>query len=223
MRFYPFAALVASLFLLGSCQAALTGIYGIREPQPLPLEQLPKLAAQYGVPASSRSTVLDTSFWRVIRRLKKQDPDVAKNHYQLLQAVYYDAAGRQQSFQINCYTGGFLNLQWNANGIMAHFPPAQQAPRDTALTLAEHLRYLRPLDARAIPAPADYTVVVHWSHFMTRQSRRLIQAVRQNVALAPTGTRVALVFVNTDDFYYRAYKREEEQPTTAAQQRSPAH
>jgi hypothetical protein len=68
--------------------------------------------------------------------------------------------------------------------------------------------------------PADYTVVVHWSRFMTRQSRRLIQAVRRNVALAPAGTRVAVVFVNTDDFYYLTYKREDER-LAAAKQKSP--
>ncbi|WP_201985852.1 hypothetical protein [Hymenobacter rubidus] len=215
MRFISLFALL----LLSSCQAVFTGIYGIREPAQLAAGELPKLAVMYGIPPNSRSAVLDTSFWRFIRRMQQQAPNVAKNHYQLLQAVYYDAAGRQQSFHINCYAGGFPNLHWNANGILAHFPPAQQAPRDTALTLAEHLRYLRPL---ALPTlPPDYTVVVHWSRFTTRQSRRLIRAVRQNVALAPAGTRVTTVFVNTDDFYYLAYKREAERMATT-QQENPA-
>jgi hypothetical protein len=218
MRFY-FSALLGSL-LLSSCQAVFTGIYGIREPAPLTVGQLPKLAAEYGIPSGCCSALLDTSYRQVLRRMHRQDSSVAKNHWQFLQAVYYDAAGRQQSFHINCYAGGFPNLQWERAGIMAQFPPAQQAPRDTALTLAEHLSHLRPNSISTPILSADYTVVVHWSRFMTRQSRRLIQAVRHNIALAPAGTRVALVFANTDDFYYLTYKREDER--IAAQQKSPA-
>jgi hypothetical protein len=219
MRFFYFLILVAGPSLC-SCQAVFTGIYGIREPAPLEAAHLPKLAAEYGIPTGSPSAVLDTSFRRVLRRMHRQDSSVAKNHWQFLQAVYYDATGRQQSFHINCYADGFPNLQWERAGIMEHFPPAQQAPRDSALTLAEHLSHLHSADSATSAQPADYTVVVHWSRFMTRQSRRLIQAVRRNVALAPSGTRVVMVFVNTDDFYYLTYKRTDER--MAAQQKSPA-
>ena len=193
---------------LGGCQAVFTGLYGIREPQRLEAAQLPTVAADYGIPASAPSAALDTSFLRVLRRMDQSDSAASKNHSQFLQAVYYDAAGRQQSFHINCYAGGFPNLTWNRDGLLSQFPPAQQAPRDTLLTLAEHLACLRP----ALPPPpaADYTVVVHWSRFMTRQSRRLIAAVQQNVALAPPGTRVAVVYVNTDSFYHQIYQWEDE-------------
>ena len=222
MRLFHLFGLATGL-LLSSCQAVFTGICGIREPRPLAAD-LPQLAAAYGIPEGSRTAVLDTSFRRVLRQMHRQDSSVAKNHWQFLQAVYYDAAGRQQSFHINCYAGGFPNLQWERDGIMARFPPGQQAPRDSALSLAEHLRHIYAAGA-PIPAPApsstDYTVVVHWSRFMTRQSRHLIQAVRRNVALAPAGTRVALVFVNTDDFYYLTYKRADER-LAASQQKSPA-
>ncbi|WP_460556224.1 hypothetical protein [Hymenobacter daeguensis] len=221
MHTFHFILLAVSL-LLSSCQAVFTGIYGIRQPKPLEENCLPKLAEAYGIPAGSCNAVLDTSFRRVLRRMHRRDSSAAKNHWQFLQAVYYDAAGRQQSFHINCYAGGFPNLNWERAGSMAQFPPAQQAPRDSALSLAEHLRHVY---TAGLPTPmpaAHYTVVVHWSRFMTRQSRRLIRAVRRNVALAPMGTRVALVFVNTDDFYYLTYKREEER-LTANQQKSPAN
>jgi hypothetical protein len=85
------------------------------------------LAEAYGIPPGSQNAMLDTSFRLVLRRMHQQDSSVAKNHWQFLQAVYYDAAGRQQSFHINCYAGGFPNLHWERNGIMAQFPPSQQA------------------------------------------------------------------------------------------------
>ena len=202
------AALALAGWLAAGCQAVFTGLYGIREPRRLAPAELPAVAAEYGIPPAVPSAALDTSFLRVLRRLDKSDSAASKNHAQFLQAVYYDAAGRQQSLHTNCYAGGFPNLTWTRDGILSQFPPAQQAPRDTLLTLAEHLGCLRP----ALPPlpPADYTVVVHWSRFMTRQSRRLIAAVRQNVALAPPGTRVAVVYVNNDSFYHQIYQWEDE-------------
>ena len=199
--------MLTAWLLLGGCQAVFTGIYGIREPQRLALAELPTVAAEYGIPPAAPSAALDTSFLRVLRRMDTSDLAASKNHSQWLQAVYYDAAGQQQSFHINCYAGGFPNLTWNRDGLLAQFPPAQQAPRDTLLTLAEHLGCLQPT-LPALP-PADYTVVVHWSRFMTRQSRRLIAAVQQNVALAPPGTRVAVVYVNNDAFYHQIYQWED--------------
>ncbi|WP_380287040.1 hypothetical protein [Hymenobacter monticola] len=141
MRVFHFSFLAMGL-LLNSCQAVFTGIYGIREPKPLAASSLPRLAETYGIPPGSHNAVLDTGFRRMLRCMHQQDASVAKNHWQFLQAMYYNAAGQQQSFHINCYAGGFPNLQWERDGIMAHFPPAQQAPRDSALSLAAHLQHV---------------------------------------------------------------------------------
>jgi len=209
MRPHCVAALASGLIILASCQTAMQAIVGFREPKPLGRAQLQKTASRYGIPQEAHSTVLDTSFYHVLRRMKAQDAETAKNHSQPLQAIYYNAAGQQQSYHINCYAGGFPNLAWSRDGILAQFPPAQQAPRDSTFTLAEHLRYLRPLNEQPLSAikPADYTVVIYWNYFMTRQSRRLIEAVQQNVALAPAGTRIEMVFVNNDSFYHHIYQQ----------------
>lgn len=50
-----------------------------------------------------------------------------KNHYQPLQALYYDNLGYLKSFQVNCYASGFPNLKWDRNEIMTTFPPRQQS------------------------------------------------------------------------------------------------
>jgi hypothetical protein len=47
--------------------------------------------------------------------------------------------------------------------------------------------------------PADYTVVMQWSRFMGRQSKRFIQEVQRNAALASPGQTVRLLFVNNDN------------------------
>lgn len=200
--------------LLGSgCQA----VYGIRAPRALTQEQVQQVAGQFGIPANQfNSTELDTSYYQHLRHLHQQQPEAAKNHLQPLQAVYYNAAGQQQSFHVNCYAGGFPTLAWNRSGIFDQFPPAQQAPRDSALSLAEHLRFLRP---SLRPDSLDYTVVVHWNQFMSRHSRRLVQAVQHNVALAPAGIRVRVVYANTDAFYRFLFEQQDQPHLAPAPQR----
>ena len=60
---------------------------------------------------------LDTS------RLKEQ----IKNHYQPLQALYYNADGALVKLYLNCYVGGFPQLKWNRNGNLDTFLPKKSS------------------------------------------------------------------------------------------------
>ncbi|MDO7845385.1 hypothetical protein Q5H92_03380 [Hymenobacter sp. M29] len=172
-------------------------MHGLRAVPPVELQ---KLAGRYGIPAH-QVFVLDTSYRTFLSHLHQHDSVAAKNHYQPLQAAYYDRAGRLQSFYINCYAGGFPNLAWNAAGGLNQFPPKPQAPIDTALPLSEYLTYLRQPNGQPLPAQplTKHTVIIQWSRFMGRQSRRLIQAAQRNAALASPQNAVRLLFVNNDN------------------------
>lgn len=88
---------------------------------------------------------------------------------------------------------------------MQQFPPAPQTPPDTLLPLPKYLSYLRTPEDRILSPglPTDYTVIVQWSHFMGRQSRRLIIEVQHNVQLAQQqGQSVRLLFVNNDNLQH---------------------
>ncbi|MDO7875185.1 hypothetical protein Q5H93_10620 [Hymenobacter sp. ASUV-10] len=195
---------------LGGCQTVFQGLYGIRGLRPVSATELSKLAESYGI-APDQACVLDTSYRQFLAHWLGRDVETAKNHYQPLQASYYDQTGQLKIFYINCYAGGFPNLSWNGTGGLQQFPPAPQALADTVLPLPTYLRYLRQTDGQPLPAlpAADYTVVVQWSRFMGRQSRRFIKAVQQNAALAQPGQSVRLLFVNNDNLQLYLAERQE--------------
>ena len=145
-------------FMLTSCTRVATGIYGIKAIKPVNDELILKYARKYHIPENS-SYNLDTSYftWLFSPDTAKRRTQV-KNHYQPLQALYYDKNGRLQSFQVNCYAGGFPNLEWE---------------RD---------------------------VIVHWSRFMGRQSKRFIRLVQENAKLAGN-QKVKIIYVNNDNVF----------------------
>jgi hypothetical protein len=187
--------------LLSGCQTVFQSLYGIHNLRQLSAAELRHTASQYGI-APPQLAVLDTSYRAFLVRARALDTAAIKNHYQPLQASYYDAAGRLQELYVNCYAGGFPNLNWQAQGGFNQFPPRPQAPADTLLPLAAYLPYLRTPDGQPFPPlpAADYTVVVQWSRFMGRQSRRLIELVQRNALLAQQrGQSVQLLFVSNDN------------------------
>lgn len=119
-----------------------------------------------------------------------------------LQALYYDNSGQLQAFQINCYAGGFPNFHWDRNGILATFPPQQQAPLDSIVPLDTQLKYLRLLSqTKKFSADSfDSIVIVYWNRFMGRQSKRLIRFVQDNSKLA-TEKKVKIIYVNNDNIF----------------------
>lgn len=149
--------------------------------------------------------MLDTSYLNYLASLDKiKYREQIKNHYQPLQALYYDQNGSLRSFQTNCYASGFPNLKWDKDGIMTTFPPKQQTPLDSLVPFETLHKYIRPLTSTANISfeNYDFIVVVFWSKFMGRQSKRLIHHVQDNIKLA-RDKRIKIVYVNTDNMFAR--------------------
>lgn len=143
---------------------------------------------------------VDTNFNHFIDSLQQNDSAVAKNHYQPLQAMYFDRHGKMVSFFINCAAGGFPNLKWNRNNVFDTFPPAQQADNLVDSVVYSDIQpFLLPVARQnANDANTDYYVLVFWNKFMGRQSKRLIDIVQENIKLSKDNVKV--IFVNTDNF-----------------------
>lgn len=191
-----FAFIIA--FLLTSCSS----IIGTNKLKQVDEKTILHYAKKYNI-NSTENYELDTAYFTFLKsfdtKLFKQQ---IKNHYPPLHALYYNKTGQLQSFQINCYAGGFPNLKWNKNGIIKTFPPKQQAPLDTIISLKTQLKFLKPLSNTEKSTTNDYyyIVIIYWSKFMGRQSKRLIGFVQDNVKLA-TDKRVKIIYVNTDNFF----------------------
>lgn len=128
----PFV-LITLLLLLNACGKMM----GLKKLKPLPETAISKTAATFGIPAAD-SYFLDSSSLGILKAIHTGNPRVLNDHLQPLQAIYYSAKNSFQfpdSWQINCYAGGFPNLNWNRDGRMEQFPPAQQAPLDSLLSL----------------------------------------------------------------------------------------
>lgn len=135
------------------------------------------------------------------------------NHYQPLQATYYDNTGRLISFHINCYASGDApdekDLNWNQQNAFDSFPPRIVVPVDSILPLSKHLSFIKTFDYKPIDTTGfaffDYTVIVYWSKYLgAKNCKNLINIVSHNAAL--TGNKkVNIIYVNSECIlYYQA-------------------
>ena len=190
------------VFGLLSCSTILTGIYGIKKIKSINKNTIVRYAKKYNI-LSTDSYELDASYFIFLTSLDTiKYKSQIQNHYQPLQALYYNNSGYLKSFQVNCYAGGLPNLKWNVNGIMSAFPPKQQAPIDSIIPLETQLKYLNPISPsfKLSVDSYDYIVIVYWNRFMGRQSKRLIHIVQENCKLEKE-KKVKIIYANTDNIF----------------------
>lgn len=202
MKRFRLLLILTFLLSLTSCSSVFMKMYGMNNPKQISNEEIVQLSEKYNIPPSDNYK-LDTSYVNFLNAFDSiKYKNNIKDHLQPLQALYYNKDGQLESFQINCYAGGFPNLEWDRNEIMSTFPPQQQAPIDSILPLNLHLKYIQQLpDSKAIPTDGyNYFVIVHWNRFMGRQSKRLIQTVQENVKLSEN-QKVKIIYVNTDEVF----------------------
>jgi len=185
------------VFGLTGCSSIFTGLYGIKKTKIVDEKTVVRYAKKYNIP-SADNYELDTAYFSYLFSLDTTKyKSQIKNHYQPLQALYYDNSGHLKSFQVNCYAGGFPNLKWDRNEIMTTFPPKQQAPIDSIVSLETQMKYLKP---KLSTESYDYIVIVYWNRFMGRQSKRLIRFVQKNIKLE-NEKKVKLIYANTDNIF----------------------
>src|SRR5688572_8557856 len=96
--------------------------------------------------------------------------DEIQNHYQPLQAAYYNKTGNLISFHTNCYASAgipdSLVYDWNQQNAFRYFVPKTVAPVDSILPLSRHLSFVRTFDNKPIDTTGfsefDYTIIIHW-------------------------------------------------------------
>lgn len=200
----PLSILTFIIFVFGltGCSSIFTGLYGIKKTKTIDEKTIDRFAKKYNIP-SADNYELDTAYFSYLFSLDTTKyKSQIKNHYQPLQALYYNNSGLLKSFQVNCYAGGFPNLNWNRNKIMSTFPPMQQAPLDSIVQLKVQMKYLKPLShtAQLSHESYDYLVIVYWNRFMGRQSKRLIHFVQENSKLEKE-KKVKIIYANTDNIF----------------------
>ena len=134
--------------------------------------------------------------------------DQIKNHYQPIQASYYDRSGYLISFHVNCFAGrveGVEDFIWNQKNAFASFVPGTVAPLDSILSLNKHLSFIKTFASKSIDTTGysafDYTVIIHWSKKLYPMgATKLIKIVNDNAVLA-NDQAINIIYVNNDDLW----------------------
>ncbi|MFM2155791.1 MAG: hypothetical protein RL516_540 [Bacteroidota bacterium] len=194
--------IVFGLTVLSGCGFIMNGLYGLKNVKPMDDKTILTYGNKFNIP-QDKSYLLDSTY---IQFVKNQDTSKysseINNHLQPLQALYFDENEKLISYHVNCYAGGFPNLEWNRNQVMDVFPPLQQAPVDSLVSLALIRDCIHSVVGDNVVDSTRYnnTVIVFWSRFMGRQTERFIQTVQQNASLSKGGI-VNLIYVNTDNLF----------------------
>jgi hypothetical protein len=174
---------------------------GMKKPLSITEDELYGFGRKWNMSIYFQQTLLP-SYIDEIAKIDSVNPKLAKDLLQPIQAMYFDSSGRLISYHINCYAGGYPNLNWNRDGKFDVFPAKTQAPCDSLVTLSWLLPHLKPLEYPCVKMKdLDYTVVVFWSRWTGRQSRRLVEFVQKNMKLASKETRIQIMYVNTDEVF----------------------
>ena len=200
MQFNHLKIAISFLLLISSCHYT-------SKRKPLSSSALENIRQEFSLP-KERTFRLDTNYIHYLFSL-----DTAKyasqihDHYQPIQATYYDKAGRLISFHINCYAGidtkDYDDLNWNQLNVFASFPPKSIVPIDTILPLIKHLQFIKTFDNNVIDTTGfsefDYTVIIHWGkNWRSKDSRNLFKIVTENTLLAKD-KKVNILYVNNDN------------------------
>lgn len=200
-QLFKFCSILLSLSL-SSCSVMFNSFYGMKKMEAINQNEIIHYSKKYKIPLSE-SYEMDSAYFTFLKSADTTKyKNEVKNHYQPLQALYYNNSGALESFQINCFVGGFPNLKWNINDNFSTFPPKKQTPLDSLVPLNVYLKYLNPVSNSAMPSVEnyDFVVIVHWNRFMGRQSKNLIDYVQENSKLAKD-QKVKILYVNTDNVY----------------------
>lgn len=178
---------------------------GMKKYKVLTNQELKEASNDFLIPIE-KSFYFDSLYYNYLDSLKRESPEIAKNHYQPLQALYFNSDKQLVGFMVNCYAPGFPNLHWNKFGSFNSFPPSDTAKIiDRIFTLNSLARFAKSIDSIGQEKllnvnSADYYVVLVWTRFMGRQTKRLFNEVEKNIKLSENKS-VSILYINADNIF----------------------
>ena len=206
--------LIFFIFSCWGCSKIMLGLYGIRDTKKIGNREILDFAKKSGIgqeniyvlsfPENKTPAKDNTKIAIGNGNVCTSDP-VEYLHGQPLQALYFNCHGQLISFHNNCYTGGFPNLKWDRNDLFSVFPPRSRIPVDSVYTLEKVLENVYSPDGEKatarIKSDCSYYCVVFWNVFMSRQSKRLIRLVQDNLKLVHEPDCVEVFYINDDNYF----------------------
>ena len=169
-------------------------IYGLKKNVPLSQEEIKETANRFKI---INTYSIDSSY--LLFLISITNHQLAKNHFQPLQALYYNKAGKSIASFLNCYAGGFPNLKWNKNSNLNTFPPYPIGTEDS-ISLNTLLTGCK-IQYRGNNLNNDYTIVIFWNKFMNRQTTVFQNSIRKNISLA-RNLSLNIIYINNDNLFH---------------------
>jgi hypothetical protein len=172
-------------------------MYGIKKYQMLPYKTVQKINKHWGIPNSSFVLSRIDSSQITKRKEFISNSDLYKNLHQPSQIAFLNSKNDSISLIVNCDIGGFPNLKWKSLLDQDHSKLLSQYryPIKTKDYLQTCLSYEISDSILLNTIKNPNTVLVKYSIFMGRQSKRLIKYLKQSDQFS----HYSIIFVN--DYY----------------------
>lgn len=200
MKFYKKLGTVLLILLiliisLSSCDVIYRTCYGIKKVKSyIDISTIKKFAKKNNI---------DT-FYTIkgaYNNLYVENSRTSNDFFQPLQVRIYDSESDSMiGIIVNCKVGGFPNLTWNRYGFFDSLPPKKIIRYDSLTTFKSDKNYIRNVVLKdslnySLTKQKKITVLVYFSYYMNKQSKRLIKLVRETYS---KNSNVKIEYINSD-------------------------
>lgn len=183
------------LLSLTSCTSVFYKIYGIKEAKIISPTKLETTAVKQFKISPNKLILLDSGYKNFCKNHYLPDTSSYNLALQPLQLRIYKN-DTLIAFQANCNVGGFPNLNWQRASYFSALPSSYLALKNAPLLSNDY-----PVLSSIKSENNEYVVVVFYTNFMHRQSKRLIQFAKSLEQLHPD-KKFSFNYINAEELFY---------------------
>jgi hypothetical protein len=202
--------LIFFLVLLTSCHKILLSCYGLKETINNDTAHIEKYIKKFNLESDKVFVLNSRSYSKMIDSLHgyaigSPNRTLSKDFAQPMMLKLF-VKDTLHSYLVNCYTGGFPNFNWNIEGSFDNYPLTLPQKTEAKIPLSDELNYLNSINGFSpkVENPevfSDSCLIVYWTCITNRQSKRLINLVKEYKSLNNIRS-LEIVFVNTEQFMF---------------------
>jgi hypothetical protein len=150
---------------------------------------------------------LNSNYLEIEKDAKQCNQGILKNLIQPLQVRAFDKTGKMVGFICNCMVGGFPNLNWGNYGRLDSVPPFKNSMPDTVIYFEKDFKNYKNSNGETPDinkyTDSDYNIVVFYTLFMHRQTKLLVNKVKEYVA-RNSSLKINVIYVNAEVLYRKS-------------------
>lgn len=198
--------LLTPLLLFISCNKLLVSIYGI-DAKAFNEDYNKDIVIKKGLEADldvEKLYYLDSAFLNVLIDSTKYTKVQVKNTLQPLQVYFVDSLGNDLTYLLNCFYGGFPNINFNKYGELDAFPTESDSSRLVNNVLIKdrvpYIKNIKTDNQINLTENRKHKILVFYSETMGRQKKRMFKQV--NVLFNKYDASVyELIHISLDQLY----------------------